>query len=237
MALEMVRLTGFEKRKPHQLSGGQQQRVALARALVLRPRVLLLDEPLGALDAKLRKQLQLELAALQKDVGITFVYVTHDQEEALTMSDRLVVMDQGRIAECGTPREVYEEPADAYVADFLGVANLLPARYVTPGHIEVAGTTLAVDHPSASSNGGPLRLLVRPERVRLCADGSGGPNTLPATVEHVVYAGSITQVQLRLDDGSSLQAMLANDGDNTLPVGSGRVAVQLAPAALRVIAG
>jgi spermidine/putrescine transport system ATP-binding protein len=237
MALEMVRLTGFEKRKPHQLSGGQQQRVALARALVLRPRVLLLDEPLGALDAKLRKQLQLELAALQKDVGITFVYVTHDQEEALTMSDRLVVMDQGRIAQCGTPREVYEEPADAYVADFLGVANLLPARYVTPGRLEVAGTTLDVEHPSAAANGGPVRLLVRPERVRLCADGSGGPNTLPATVEHVVYAGSITQVQLRLDDGSSLQAMLANDGDSTLPVGSGRVAVQLAPAALRVIAG
>ena len=101
----------------------------------------------------------------------------------------------------------------------------------------MAGTTLDVDHPSASTNGGPVRLLVRPERVRLYADGSGGPNTLPATVEHVVYAGSITQVQLRLDDGSSLQAMLANDGDSTLPVGSGRVAVQLAPAALRVIAG
>ncbi len=165
MALEMVRLTGFEKRKPHQLSGGQQQRVALARALVLRPRVLLLDEPLGALDAKLRKQLQLELAALQKDVGITFVYVTHDQEEALTMSDRLVVMDQGRIAQCGTPREVYEEPADAYVADFLGVANLLPARYVTPGRIEVAGTTLAVDHPSASLERRPAP-AARPTRAR-----------------------------------------------------------------------
>ena len=152
------------------------------------------------------------------------------------MSQRLAVMYNGRIVQCGQPREVYEEPADAFVADFLGVANLLPARFVTPGRLEVAGTTLDIDHPSAVPNGGPVRLLVRPERVRLCADGSSGPNTLPATVEHVVYAGSITQVQLRLDDGSSLQAMLANDGDSTLPVGSGRVAVQLAPAALRVIA-
>ncbi len=123
--LATVRLAGYEKRKPHQLSGGQQQRVALARALVLRPRVLLLDEPLGALDAKLRKALQLELVSLQREVGITFVYVTHDQEEALTMSDRLAVMDAGRIEQCGTPREVYEQPASAYVADFLGVTNLL----------------------------------------------------------------------------------------------------------------
>jgi spermidine/putrescine transport system ATP-binding protein len=236
-ALEMVRLTGFEKRKPHQLSGGQQQRVALARALVLRPRVLLLDEPLGALDAKLRKQLQIELATLQREVGITFIYVTHDQEEALTMSDRLVVMDQGRIAQCGTPREVYEEPADAYVADFLGVANLLPARVVTPRTLEVAGTALEVEAAPASTNGDAVRVLVRPERVRVCAQETQGPNTLPATVVHVVYAGSVTQVQLRLDDGSSLQAMLANDGDSTLPTGSGRVAVQLAPSALRVIAG
>jgi spermidine/putrescine transport system ATP-binding protein len=119
-ALELVRLAGYERRRPNQLSGGQQQRVALARALVLRPAVLLLDEPLGALDAKLRRTLQIELAALQKQVGITFLYVTHDQEEALTMSDRLAVMREGRIAQVGSPEEVYGEPRDAYVADFLG---------------------------------------------------------------------------------------------------------------------
>ena len=127
-ALELVQLLGYEKRRPGQLSGGQQQRVALARALVLNPSVLLLDEPLGALDAKLRRTLQVELKALQETVGITFLYVTHDQEEALTMSDRLAVMEAGKVAQVGTPVEVYEEPADAYVADFLGVSNLMDAN-------------------------------------------------------------------------------------------------------------
>src|SRR5579884_4082798 len=131
-ALELVQLSGFEKRRPNQLSGGQQQRVALARALVLRPAVLLLDEPLGALDAKLRRTLPVELGVLQKQVGITFLYVTHDQEEALTMSDRLAVMNHGRIVQVGSPEEVYNEPADAYVADFLGVSNLMDAQ-VEPG--------------------------------------------------------------------------------------------------------
>jgi spermidine/putrescine transport system ATP-binding protein len=131
-AIALVRLEGLAHRKPAQLSGGQQQRVALARALVLKPSVLLLDEPLGALDAKLRKALQHELTSLQRDVGITFVYVTHDQEEALTMSDRLAVMDRGRVAQVGPPREVYTEPATAYVADFLGVANLLDVMATGP---------------------------------------------------------------------------------------------------------
>src|ERR671930_467881 len=128
--LELVQLTGFEKRKPGQMSGGQQQRVALARALVLKPSVLLLDEPLGALDAKLRKALQLELKALQQQVGITFIYVTHDQEEALTMSDRIAVMADGRVEQVAAPREVYEEPATVFVADFLGVSNLMEAEAV-----------------------------------------------------------------------------------------------------------
>ncbi len=126
-SLELVRLSGYEKRRPNQLSGGQQQRVALARALILNPALLLLDEPLGALDAKLRKALQIELKAIQEEVGITFIYVTHDQEEALTMSDRLAVMSNGRIEQIGPPREVYEEPSTAYVADFLGVSNLMDA--------------------------------------------------------------------------------------------------------------
>src|SRR5882757_4337650 len=124
-ALELVQLTGFEKRKPSQMSGGQQQRVALARALVLKPAVLLLDEPLGALDARLRKQLQVELKTLQQQVGITFVYVTHDQEEALTMSDRIAIMSQGRIEQIAPPQEMYESPATVFVADFLGVSNLM----------------------------------------------------------------------------------------------------------------
>ena len=129
-ALELVALTGFGHRRPSQLSGGQQQRVALARALILNPAVLLLDEPLGALDAKLRKRLQIELKALQEEVGITFIYVTHDQEEALTMSDRIAVMSQGRVEQVGPPKEIYEEPATAYVADFLGVSNLMDATAV-----------------------------------------------------------------------------------------------------------
>ena len=138
-ALELVRLDGMERRRPHQLSGGQQQRVALARSLVLRPKVLLLDEPLGALDAKLRRLLQDELRLLHREVGITFVYVTHDQEEALTMSDRMAVMNTGKVEQVGTPREVYDEPASAYVADFLGLANLVPA-VATDGAVELLGT-------------------------------------------------------------------------------------------------
>src|SRR5437762_9154268 len=129
-ALDLVQLTGFEKRRPGMLSGGQQQRVALARALVLNPSVLLLDEPLGALDAKPRRSLKVELKALQERAGITFLYVTHDQEEALTMSDRLAVMNAGKIVQTGTPRQVYEEPADSYVADFLGAANLIEVEVV-----------------------------------------------------------------------------------------------------------
>src|SRR5262249_28444692 len=135
-ALELVRLTGFERRKPDKLSGGQQQRVALARALVLRPRVLLLDEPLGALDARLRKNLQVELKALQNELGITFVFVTHDQEEALTMSDRVAVMNGGRVEQVGSPREVYEEPHTEFVADFLGVSNLLSGQAAGGGNGE-----------------------------------------------------------------------------------------------------
>ena len=133
-----MQLGDFERRKPGQLSGGQQQRVALARALVLRPRVLLLDEPLGALDARLRKDLQVELKALQAELGITFVFVTHDQEEALTMSDRVAVMNGGRVEQAGSPREVYEEPGTVFVADFLGVSNLLTGEASADGRVRAA---------------------------------------------------------------------------------------------------
>ncbi|HWM21136.1 MAG TPA: ABC transporter ATP-binding protein [Ilumatobacteraceae bacterium] len=237
-AIELVRLGGFEKRRPAQLSGGQQQRVALARALILQPSVLLLDEPLGALDAKLRKELQHDLAALQVEVGITFVYVTHDQEEALTMSDRLAVMDGGHIAQVGTPTEVYEQPATAYVADFLGVANLLDAectgssgggmRSVRMGSFDLRAT--------GTTANGPVRLVIRPERVRVSSSETSDTNCVPAMVERVVYVGSVTQVYLRLTTGASLQALVANhDGPPDWPEGT-PVHVSLPVDGLRALA-
>src|SRR5499425_92208 len=170
-ALALVQLEGYQKRRPSQLSGGQQQRVALARALVLNPAVLLLDEPLGALDAKLRRSLKVELKALQERVGITFLYVTHDQEEALTMSDRVAVMHNGKIVQIGTPREVYEEPADTYVADFLGAANLMEVDVVERGpgsqcRVRLGDTALAVERGEVDALG-PAHAVIRPERVRI----------------------------------------------------------------------
>src|ERR1700728_1506168 len=205
-ALELVRLIGYEKRRPSQLSGGQQQRVALARALVLNPTVLLLDEPLGALDAKLRRALQVELKALQERVGITFIYVTHDQEEALTMSDRLAVMNAGRIAQIGTPREVYEEPADSYVADFLGAANLIEIQIMertvdSASTLKLGDSLLTTSVAVPAAPGATGQAVIRPERVRVEAHGSPGPNRVPALVERVVYLGAATQVLLRLATG------------------------------------
>ena len=232
-ALELVRLTGLERRKAHQLSGGQQQRVALARALVLRPRVLLLDEPLGALDAKLRKTLQVELRALHHDVGITFVYVTHDQDEALTMSDRLAVMNDGEIEQVGTPRQTYEEPASAFVADFLGVANLLPATIDHAGQVVIDGARFAADTKGVI---GSCTVVIRPERVRLAALGAGQVEAVPAVVERRVYGGAVTQVSLRLGS-HSLQALVANDGSPTFGDEGDSVDVHLPAEAIRVLAG
>ena len=229
-ALELVRLDGFGQRRPHQLSGGQQQRVALARSLVLRPKVLLLDEPLGALDAKLRRVLQIELRALHREVGITFVYVTHHQEEALTMSDRLAVMRAGRIEQIGGPREVYDEPASSYVADFLGLANLLPGTVVCAGEVEVGGARLAAETGDAT---GVCQVLVRPERVRLVAPGSG---SVPAIVDQIVFAGALTHVHLRLGD-HQVQAVVPNDGTSPLVQAGAVVDLQIDPDALRVLAG
>ncbi|MGH2930078.1 MAG: ABC transporter ATP-binding protein, partial [Solirubrobacteraceae bacterium] len=206
-ALELVQLSGYEKRRPNQLSGGQQQRVALARALVLRPSVLLLDEPLGALDAKLRRSLKVELKALQERVGITFLYVTHDQEEALTMSDRLAVMNAGRIAQIGMPRDVYEEPADAYVADFLGAANLMEVEVISEGALRVGDFALASNRCEQTTPG-PAHAVIRPERVRIETHGSAGDNRVPAMVERVVFLGAAIQVMLRLAAGISLQALM-----------------------------
>src|SRR6202167_5549549 len=210
-ALDLVKLGSFAKRRPGQLSGGQQQRVALARALVLKPSVLLLDEPLGALDAKLRRSLKVELKALQEQVGITFLYVTHDQEEALTMSDRLAVMRDGKIVQLGSPHEVYEEPADTYVADFLGVSNLMQVDIVSRGpgsccSVKLGESVLQVDHGGDSA---PDRshAVIRPERVRVEEFGTDGPNRIPAMVERLVYLGSSTQVVLRPAPGAGRRAL------------------------------
>ena len=226
-AIGLVEMDGLAQRKPAQLSGGQQQRVALARALVNRPEVLLLDEPLGALDLKLRQQMQIELKNLQREVGITFVYVTHDQEEALTMSDRLAVMDEGRLVQVGTPREVYEEPIDGSVADFLGVANLLDVEHLGGGRIQVGGRVLR-----ATGDGpvGRCRVVIRPERVRLV---EGEPdNGLPVVVERRVFTGATTQVHLRSGD-LAFHALVANSGG---VAGDGATHAEMPVDALRLLA-
>jgi spermidine/putrescine transport system ATP-binding protein len=234
-ALELVRLGGFSKRKPHQLSGGQQQRVALARALVLSPDVLLLDEPLGALDAKLRRELQIELKSIQREVGITFIYVTHDQEEALTMSDRLAVMTHGQVEQLGTPRDVYEHPETAFVADFIGVSNLMRAQAGGGGFVEVGGTTL-VAGAGQTERHGVVRLAIRPERIRIEPPGASGPNRIAATIERFVYLGSTTQVFVTLRGGDRLQVLVADPGAvEQYDVGAA-VTVHLPEDALRVLA-
>jgi spermidine/putrescine transport system ATP-binding protein len=237
-ALALVQLTGYEKRKPGQLSGGQQQRVALARALVLRPRVLLLDEPLGALDARLRKDLQVELKTLQETLGITFVFVTHDQEEALTMSDRVAVMNGGRVEQSGAPQEMYEEPATLFVADFLGVSNLVGAE--AGGQDGQACTLTIGDHALRAAQGeiaasGAVKAMIRPERVRIEPHGTAGDNRLPGMVEHLVFLGSFREVRVRLLGGALITAIQPNDGD-TPPYEQGSpVSVHLPVESLRVL--
>jgi spermidine/putrescine transport system ATP-binding protein len=240
-ALELVQLTGYEKRRPGMLSGGQQQRVALARALVLNPAVLLLDEPLGALDAKLRRSLKLELKALQERVGITFLYVTHDQEEALTMSDRLAVMNSGRIVQIGAPRQVYEEPGDTYVADFLGVSNLMEVDVVERGpgqrcQLRIGEAALTSERGEVDGLGA-AHAVIRPERVHIEPYGSAGPNRVPAMVERLVFLGAATQVMLRLGAGVPLQALVQNDGGQTSLAQGSPVHVFLPPGGLRVLGG
>jgi putative spermidine/putrescine transport system ATP-binding protein len=185
-ALEMVRLSGFESRKPGELSGGQRQRVALARAIVNRPRVLLLDEPLGALDLKLREQMQVELKQIQDEVRITFIYVTHDQDEALTMSDRIAVFNEGRVDQVGTPAEIYERPATQFVTGFVGVSNEL------------------------ERDGG--RFTVRPEKIRLLepGDDAAGLHTEQGVIRDVAYAGMVTRYLVQLDGGGELQVVRQN---------------------------
>jgi spermidine/putrescine transport system ATP-binding protein len=238
-ALELVQLTGLAKRRPHQMSGGQQQRVALARALVLEPAVLLLDEPLGALDAKLRHSLRAELAELQREVGITFVFVTHDQEEALEMSSRLVVMDGGRIMQLGTPEEVYQEPLTEFVADFLGVANLLDVECLSDTgfmrQVRFGEFTLEAQAP-AGRDAGPGRAVIRPECVEIAEPGLTGANRLPGMIDRRVFLGSTTQVIVRLPQGAALQALVTNNTSQGGFEAGQPVTVCLPSQSLRVLA-
>jgi spermidine/putrescine transport system ATP-binding protein len=218
-AITLVSLAGMESRKPGQLSGGQKQRVALARALVCRPRVLLLDEPLAALDAKLRRAMQIELKRLQARVGITFVFVTHDQEEALVMSDRIAVMNHGRIEQLGTAMDVYRKPATSFVADFLGQANVLEARWIDRqgDEVELAiGGTLRIRMPhSTVNNDGVGYVSIRPERIVLSCVPLAGSNAFSAVIREQVFRGAMAQLLIETDFGPNLTVLRANTGSAT----------------------
>ena len=246
-ALEMVQLGQFGKRKPAQLSGGQQQRVALARALVNRPRALLLDEPLGALDLRLRKQLQIELKRIQREVGITFVHVTHDQEEAMSMADTIAVMHAGRIEQAGTAAELYETPGTEFVANFLGVSNLVAARMraASNGHVTAEthdGALLRVPTERAGAHGDSVRVGVRPEKVTLSPAGTpvaDGANVLRGTVVVASFLGVSIQYVVRAAGGEELTVFAQNlEGADAETLGPGRE-VQLAwePRHTFVVAG
>ena len=232
-ALELVRLAGFERRRPTQLSGGQQQRVALARALVNRPNVLLLDEPLGALDLKLRRQLQIELKRIQAEVGITFVYVTHDQEEALTMSDRIAVMHAGRIEQVGTPEQLYDRPATRFVADFIGTTNLLRGVIETDGSIRLSSGEVARAAHDGLAPGTEVEISLRPEAIELVpADATGA---IRGEIEQAAYLGTNLSYQVRTA-GDLVLSVLASKAGIRLPVGS-EVAVSWSPSEALVLGG
>ncbi|MFI5508371.1 ABC transporter ATP-binding protein [Mycobacterium sp. NPDC051804] len=218
--LEVVRLTDFADRRPAQLSGGQQQRVALARALVNYPSALLLDEPLGALDLKLRHAMQFELKRIQREVGITFIYVTHDQEEALTMSDRIAVMNAGNVDQIGSPTEIYDRPATVFVASFIGQANLWAGRQTGRTNrdfveVEVLGTTLkARPGDTTIEPGGHATLMVRPERVRVSVDApTGDVATVAATVKDLTFQGPVVRLMLAAPDDSTIIAHVGPEQD------------------------
>jgi putrescine transport system ATP-binding protein len=216
-ALALVRLTGLERRRPDQLSGGQRQRVALARALVKRPKLLLLDEPLAALDRKLREHTQFELVNIQEQTGVTFVMVTHDQDEAMTLSTRIAIMDVGRIQQVGAPTTVYEHPANRFVADFIGAVNLFEGRVI--GHeaerliiaSAEAGTDLLVIHAQPLAIGSPVAVGLRPEKLQLAAEDAGpSTNRVRGRVEDIAYLGDVSIYHLRLPSGKRVSFQLTN---------------------------
>jgi spermidine/putrescine transport system ATP-binding protein len=241
--LERVGLAAEAKRRPAQLSGGMQQRVALARALVNLPKVLLLDEPLGALDLKLRKGLQVELKRIQREVGITFVYVTHDQEEALTMSDRIAVMNRGKVEQVGGPEDVYERPQTTFVAGFIGVSNLMPANVVGPDRVQLDnGPEVHAD--TGSLNGDDVcHVVVRPEklRVELAGEGAAAANGLPrveGVVESSLYLGTATQITVGLGEGVRMTVLIPNADESErqrLPGGGARVELSWAPEHMHLV--
>jgi spermidine/putrescine transport system ATP-binding protein len=243
-ALRLVDLPGFERRRPSQLSGGQQQRVALARALINEPKVLLLDEPLGALDLKLRKQMQLELKRIQSDVGITFLYVTHDQEEAMTMSDRLAVMRRGRIEQIGGPEDVYEHPSTEFVAGFLGASNLLAAEIRDRGTewatVVVAGASpLAVPANRLNGQGSAVKVGVRPEKIRLERDEGEVPagwNCVAGTIRVATFVGVSHQYTIDGPGGATLTVYEQNLGGDPIPGEGERVRLRWRPEHTFVVA-
>ncbi len=212
-ALRLVRLEGYADRLPRQLSGGQQQRVALARVLAIRPDVLLLDEPLSNLDAKLREEVRIEIRELQRQLGLTTIMVTHDQEEALIVADRLVVMSEGKIRQIGTQRDLYERPADRFVAGFVGRSTVLQGRVIAPGQFETAGGLALQCRDGAP---GKAALVLRPERIALGV-ANGMDNRLSGTVEFVSYLGDAIELHVRLSPADRVVVQLANRGETTVP--------------------
>lgn len=214
--LKLVELQDFKKRKPHQLSGGQSQRVALARALVKEPKVLLLDEPLGALDKRLREQTQFELMNIQDKVGVTFIVVTHDQEEAMTLSTRIAVMDAGQFSQIGTPTEIYEFPESRFVADFIGSTNIFEGRVTeeTGDHVVVdteAGEIL-IDYGMSVQTGARVYIALRPEKIQLTKEppAKAGPNQAKGTVEDIGYLGDVSIYKVRLENGTLVDVTAPN---------------------------
>ena len=214
--LKLVKLQDFARRKPHQLSGGQRQRVALARAVAKRPKLLLLDEPLGALDKKLREETQFELMDLQQELGLTFMIVTHDQEEAMTMSDRIAVMDKGVISQIGTPAEIYEAPNSRYVADFVGSVNMLEGKVakVAGGKVDIEGIdgfAMTVQSPASPAKGATVWLAIRPEKLRITRKKpTGSANAVQGEVWDIAYLGDMTVVNVRLPSGKVVKASMVN---------------------------
>jgi mannopine transport system ATP-binding protein len=244
-ALELVQLQSYGSRMPHQLSGGQQQRVAVARAIVFEPPVLLMDEPLGALDKKLREQMQIEIKRIQQRLGVTVIYVTHDQEEALTMSDRVALMDGGQIAQIGTPVELYQRPHTPFVADFIGKMNFLRGEYLgtddARAFVRLADQTKIAGPKSLNGSAALLRvgedvqIAIRPERIALERSGQGGPNAIPGIVEAAIFVGSFQVFLVRADIPDSLLHVQIPAGGTTASFRQGdKVDLVAEPDAIRL---
>jgi len=226
-ALDLVKLSGLENRRPHQLSGGQQQRVAMARAIVNKPQVLLLDEPLSALDYRLRQEMEIELKRVHRQLGITFVFVTHDQEEAISMSDRIAVMNEGRVEQIGTPIKIYEEPENMFVARFVGEINVFDGHVVNVNNgsavVDIHGQLFPVQNRKKAGTGDKVRVLLRPEDIQVTrdADKNGGP-ALSGKVDEVIYKGKTVDLVISLDAGETINVtQFFNEDQEDLVYGEG----------------